>query len=822
MSPRKCGPVAASLAVSPDGTRLLVANIQNDSVSLIDLTSGQVVAEQDLRPGIIDPKRRGQPGGSFPRSVAWISPDRAYVASERDREVISLAISSAEIQVMRRMPVHGQPVALLANHRGSRLFVALDTTCRVAVFDTQHDKLIEVVDVTAPSSVYSNSKILGGANTDALALTPDEHTLLVSNGGQNAVAIVRLSDNARGAAVGKELGSGAHKQRVGDDDDEEPSHARSMVVGLVPTGRYPTGIAISKDGATWYIVNYKSETGASVRWCEKQDPLDPCIPKNWVGRQLEKNGPYDDKTRALLRSQNQLPWRLEKAGFLTMPAPGALELARLTKQVARNNHFDEPETAAADEKLFSFLRTHIKHVIYIVKENKTYDELFGDLEIGNGDPRLTFYPERITPNHHAFARNFVTLDNFVVTGAGSWTGWDWSVSAQTNDFRERLETLASATSAFKREGGLEGEPGINRNINTAYATSAERRVYDPLSPADPDILPGARDVAAPDGPGGEEGKGYLWEAALRRGRTVRNWGFFGGFFTNTADLPYIRDAFAQKVRVFFPVRPSLMSFSDPYYRSFDPAFPDYWRFQEWSREFAELSAKHSVPDLMLVQLTNDHTGDFARAIDGVNTPDTQVADNDYALGRIAETVANSPYAADTLIVSVEDDPLGGFDHADAFRSVALFAGPYVRQHALVSKRYTTVSLVKTIEEILGLEPMGLNDALAAPMSDVFDPNVTTWSYKAIVPDVLRSTQLPLPPAETARIAIPRHSSEYWAAAMAGQDFSEPDRIEPTAYVRALWRGLKGHEPFPAIIETGADLRTNRAQLLVKTHASDAR
>ena len=116
----------------------------------------------------------------------------------------------------------------------------------------------------------------------------------------------------------------------------------------------------------------------------------------------------------------------------------------------------------------------------------------------------------------------------------------------------------------------------------------------------------------------------------------------------------------------------------------------------------------------------------------------------------------------------------------------------------------------------------LNDALAAPMSDVFDPNVTTWSYKAIVPDVLRSTKLPLPPAETARVAIPRHSSAYWAAAMAGQDFSEPDRIDPTTYVRALWRGLKGDEPFPAIIETGADLRTNRAQFLAKTRSANSR
>lgn len=170
-------------------------------------------------------------------------------------------------------------------------------------------------------------------------------------------------------------------------------------------------------------------------------------------------------------------------------------------------------------------------MIYIVKENKTYDEVLGDLEVGNGDPRLTFFPERFTPNHHALSRNFVTLDNFLVPGAGSWTGWDWSASAQNNDFRVRTEPLVSASAIGGRpEHGMEGEPGVNRNVNMAYATSAERKAIDPMSPSDPNILPRARDVAAPDGPGGAEGKGYIWEAAVRSGRTVRNWGFYGGFF----------------------------------------------------------------------------------------------------------------------------------------------------------------------------------------------------------------------------------------------------------------------------------------------------
>lgn len=796
-------PMAGGMAVSPDGRQLLVANLENDSVSLVDLASGQVVAEQDLRPGIIDPGLRGQPGGSFPRSVAWISADRAYVASERDREIISLAVTGTQIRVARRMPVSGQPVALLANRAGSRLYVTLDTTGRVSMFDTAHDALIEDVDVTAPASLYSNTQKLGGANSNALVLTPDERTLLVSNGGQNSVAVVRLSDRARGLAA--KLGEIPDRDDK-DEDDRPGGVERSAVIGLVPTGWYPTGVATSKDGATWYIVNGKSETGPNVRWCQKLDPAtQTCIAENPPGyRHNAANGLLNLVTR------NQFIWQLEKAGFLTLPAPPPMELARLTRQVARNNHFDCPADSLKDKRLFSFLHSHIHHVIYIIKENRSYDQVLGDLEVGNGDPRLTLFPERNAPNHHALARQFVTLDNFLVSGEVSWTGWDWAVSGQTNDFRERQEPLTMA------RRGLEGEDtGLNRNINLGYPTSEERHAEREISPADPDILPGERDVLSPDGPGGEEGKGHLWDVALRRSLTLRNWGFFGeNRADHVPDAPLVRTPYTQKLQVFFPTKSALAPYSDPYYLDFSPAYPDYWRVQEWRREFAGFAAKRTAPDLMLVRLGNDHFGSFDRAIDGVNTPETQMADNDYALGLIVETVAHSTFANDTLIVSIEDDACDGPDHMDAHRSIALFAGPYVRQHALVTNRYTTVSILRTIEEILGIQPIGLNDALAAPMSELFDPTVKEWSYKAIVPDVLRSTQLPLPPATAACNVVPVHSSAYWTQVMAGQDFSGADRIEPVAFNQALWRGLKGGQPYPDVA-TGADLRAYRTQLLTQ-------
>src|SRR3984893_9922215 len=378
---------------------------------------------------------------------------------------------------------------------------------------------------------------------------------------------------------------------------------------------------------------------------------------------------------------------------------------------------------------------------------------------GDGDPRLTIFPERLSPNHHAIARDFATLDNVLVSGEGSWTGWDWSTAARTNDFTERGDVLDLA-----ERGNVMGLWGVNRNINMGLATSAERKLNFPLSPGDPDILAGARNVAALDGPGGEEGKGYVWDAALRQGLTVRNDGFFGDWVPESSTpsmVPLVDDPFAEKLRVFFPANSSLIPFSDPYYRGWNPAFPDYWRYREWKREFDTYSASKVAPDLMLVELGNDHVGAFDKAIDGVNTPETQMADNDYALGLIAETVANSPFAHDTLVISIEDDTWDSPDHVNSFRTVALFVGPYVRQHRVVSTRYTTVSVVKTIEEILGIGPIGLNDALAAPMSDVFDPSAATWTYKAIVPDVLRSTKLPLPLADHATNAVPRHSAAYW-------------------------------------------------------------
>ena len=797
-------PETGAIAVSPDGHALLVTNLQSDSVSLIELASGQIAAEQDLRPGKIDPAHQGEPGGSYPRSVVWASATHAYIASERDREIISLSLSGSTLRVTKRISVPGQPVAVLANRTGSRVYVALDTTNRVLILDSASDTIIESVDATAPQRLYDNKKQLGGANSNALALTPDEHTLLVSNGGENAIAVIRLGKSAMDpTSSGENRGDDDGDEDDGDGDlHKTGGPSSSIVVGLVPTGWYPTGVATSRDGSRWYVVNGKSPTGPNARWCDRIDSsTHTCVMENPRG--VVHNA---ENGSTLLITRNQFVWQLEKAGFLNIPVPSLRDLTQLTRQVMRNDHFDRPRQNAKDRRLFAFLRAHIHHVIYIIKENRSYDQVLGDLDRGNGDPRLTLFPQAISPNHHALARQFVTLDNFFVSGEVSWSGWDWAVAAQTNDFREHDEPITMA------HRGLEADTGLNRNINVGLPTSQERHAERQISPADPDILPGEYDINAPDGPGGDAGKGYLWDAALRSHLTLRNWGFFGENRNYPPPEPLVRDPYSQKRQVFFAAKSALRPYSDPYFLDFTPAFPDFWRVQEWKREFALFSARGSAPNLMLVRLGNDHFGAFSYAIDGVNTPETQMADNDYAVGLLIEAVANSPFARDTLIIALEDDALDGPDHVDAHRSIVLFAGPYVRQQALVSTRYTTVSVVKTIEEILGLPALGLNDALDVPMSEVFDTTTTKWIYRAIVPAILRATQLPLPPTLHACRVSPVHSSEYWSRVMAGQDFSGADRIDPLTFNQALWQGFKSDAPYPDS-PTGKDLSQGRPELL---------
>jgi DNA-binding beta-propeller fold protein YncE len=795
-------PMAAGLAVSPLENFLLVANYQNDSVSLVDLNARQVVVELDLRPGKLDAKQSGVPGGEFPVAVAWPLREKAYVASQRDRELVVLHVTpdlpgTAGLAVTARVPLRGQPVALLVSRKGDRLFVAEDNSDTVAIVDTASDQLVAEFPVAAPPAMLASMRGLKGANPNGLALSPDEKTLFVTLGGLNAVAVVAL--DAKPA-----IAQPAAAKTDDDDDATAPAVTGPHVIGLIPTGWYPNAVALDREGRRLFVVNGKSNAGPNPGAC--RDTLGGGFPPPCRGR-------------------NQYVWQHEHGGLLSMPMPDGKTLSDLTWQVAANAGFPAARQHADASARMAFLRQHIRHVIYVLKENRSYDQVLGDLEVGNGDPRLVLFPEALSPNHHRLARQFVTLDDFLDSGESSNTAWIWSTAGRTTDYTEKAAPIT-----YSGRGLQYDFEGLNRNLNVSLP-AAERSRVDPNMVADPDLLPGPADVAAPDAPGdGADvmGTGYLWDAALRAHLTLRNYGFYGDFMIydpkNPGAAPLLREAFAEHRAVYESTKAALRPVSDPYYRSFDMRLPDFWRLKEWQREFADLAAADAVPNLMLVRLPGDHFGSFAEALDRVNTVETQMADNDYAVGALVETVAKSPIATSTLIFVVEDDAQNGADHVDAHRSIALIAGPYVRRRAVVSTPYTTVSLLRTMEAVLGLPPLGLNDGLADPMADVFDERAgADWTYEAAVPAILATTDLPLPkkhadagesarPSRIACTGAPPKDEAYWQRALGDQDYSREDQLDTAKFNAALWAGRATSGDGPAGAD-GSDLRRGRAALL---------
>jgi DNA-binding beta-propeller fold protein YncE len=576
------------------------------------------------------------------------------------------------------------------------------------------------------------------------------------------------------------------------------------LAGLIPTGWYPQAVQVSGDGGTLYVVNSKSLPGPNPHYCKDGGPT--CIAGSAVQWQ-----------------PGQYILQLEKAGFQTIPVPQGATLAALTARVAINDGL-AGKGHDNDAALMAQLRRRIRHVIYIVKENRTYDQVLGDLDRGNGDPALVEFGAALTPNQHAIARGFVDLDNFYDSGEVSGNGWAWSTAARESDYG--VKTIPLNYSG--RGAGYDTE-GENRNINVALPTVAARQAANPNVPADPDLLPGTANLAATDGPDGEAQQGYLWNAALRAGLSVRNYGFFCDLNRYSAaagagQIPDDRTPYADKLTVTYAADPALVPLTDPYFRAYDNAFPDFWREQEWEREFAQFVKNGKLPALSLVRFMHDHTGSYSTALDGINTPQADVADNDYAVGKLLEALSKSPYARDTLVFVLEDDAQDGPDHVDAHRSIGFVAGPYVRQGAVVSARYSTVNLLRTIEDLLGIDHLSVYDAYQPPMSEVFDLDQARWSFAAQLPSILAPcasgqssgcSQLPLD-LKTARLGppapAPLHDAAWWAQRTAGMDFSAEDRLDAGAYNRLLWQGIKGDRAYPEA-RSGQDLRGDRARLL---------
>ncbi len=774
-------PCAAGVAISSDGQTLVVANYENDSITVFigGLGKWSSGTELDLRPGkAVSNPAPGTPGGEYPFWVVLTgtgTKTTAYVSSMRDREIDVVSLDG-DPKVTDRIPVKGQPNKIIANKAGTLLYVAEDESDTVDVINLNSadtgvpapgqsgpatvNTVIQTIPVIAPPAVMSSLALnqFTGANTNSVTLSPDENTLYVTNGNLNNVAVVPLTGPNSGT-----------------------------VVGLIPTGWYPNSVSISSDGTWAYVVNSKSPTGPNTNWCYIFGPsgYPTCAPTNDYNPQLTK------------------------AGLQSFPIPSS-QLNALTSQVIANNHFAMP---TLPDPTMQAVHAGIQHVIYILKENRTYDQMLGDLtNASNGDPSLTLFGQAITPNQHALALNFVTLDNFLATAEVSMDGWPWSTGARAPDVIEQEFPLQYASRGLSLDGDA-----LNRSVNLGMPTVAERQKGDPLTPNDPDLLPGQTTLTAPDGPGDEVNTGNIWNAALRAGLTVRNYGFFLDTTCYSAvgcQIPLVHDPFSTNTTVAYPANAALAPYTDPYFRGFDLSFPDYYRYKEWERDFDANYAAGGLPNLSLVRLMHDHTGNFGTAIDGVNTPERDQADNDYAVGLLVQKIANSPiYKDNTLIFAVEDDAQDGGDHVDSHRTTLYVAGAFVKQQAVVSNAHNTIDMVRTMEEVLGLGPMNLNDALATPMSDIFNSYPTNWSFTATPAAVLYCTSLPLPsPAIPCNDPTP--NARYWSRVTSGMDFTDADRVDGAQFNRILWKGLMGNRPYPSR-PTGKDLRTNREQLLAR-------
>ncbi len=747
---------AGGVAITPDGRNALVANIYNDSVSVVDLSNRRVVKEINLRPGKNDLRLSGVPGGEFPFWVIAKGNDRAYVSCLRDREIVELRFDAAPL-IVARIKLTGNPNKMALNRDGSRLYAAADNSDTVSVIDTKTNKIMENIVTTGPRSVVSAVSAYTGSSPNDVALSQDNKSLYVTNGGSNSVAVIRLG------GVGKP----------------------SVVTGLLPTGWYPNAVSVSRDGRMLYVVNGKSAAGPNPNFNQK------------IKEGVTRPGPD------VIQSHNAYVLQLEKAGFLTVPVLQSAALAQATRLVAANNDFDARK-GESDGRIMAELHRRIKHVIYIIKENRTYDQVLGDLGRGNGDPKLTMFGESITPNFHRLAREFVNLDNFFDSGEVSGDGWPWSTSGRESDFGIKAVILNYANRGTNYE-----YEGMNRNLNVGLATLKERKQANPKTPDDPDLLPGAINVAEPDGPmGTPRGKGYIWDAVLRAGLTFREYGCMSDMNFDAPREPY---PFKAKVILSRPANPELFQFGDPYFKGFDPAYPDFYREAEWEREFHGYVQNKNLPVFEIVQLQEDHMGDFKQALAGVNTPETQQADNDYAVGRLIDKVAHSPYKNDTLIFSIEDDAQDGPDHVDAHRTTAYVIGPYVKHGPVVSDFYTTVSMMRTMEDVLGLDHLNLNTATTRPMTAVFDLNQKEWTFEAHPSAVLAQTTLPLTAAAKASMVQQKpvkiaHDADYWAEATRGFNFNGEDRVDADKFNRVLWQGLKG-TPYP--VSRADKARTHR-------------
>jgi DNA-binding beta-propeller fold protein YncE len=581
-------------------------------------------------------------------------------------------------KVAGRWPTGSHPTEMALAPDGKALFVACANSTRVSVLDVAGGgKPLE----TIACALYPGAP--AGNTPSSLSLSPDGQLLFVANADANNLAVVNVA---------------------------EPGRARPL--GFIPVGWYPTAVRYDGAARRLYVANGK---GLASR-------ANPQGPGPYVDRRF---GPVYQYIGGLFRGT---------LGVIDLPGPTALAAyseqayacspLRADQGVVGDRPNDSPIPARVGDP------SPIKHVIYIIKENRTYDQVFGDIREGNGDPDLCLFGERVTPNHHRLARQFVLLDNFYVDGEVSADGHQWSMGAYATDFVEKVWPLSYRGSPLKKL----------------------------------DIYPSEGHFDAIARPAG----GYLWDRCAEAGVSYRSY----GEWVENGKKPGAPARAAVK---------ALEGHFDPLFRGFDLDYPDQKRADRFIEELRRFEKDGEMPRLVILRLPNDHT---AGTRVGKHTPRALVADNDLALGRVVEAVSKSRFWKATALFVVEDDAQNGPDHVDAHRSVALVISPYTRGGHADSTLYSTSSMLRTIELILGLKPMSQFDAAARPMYRCFRPGADPRPYEHAVPDVDLGE---------------RNRPDAWGAQLSeGFDLSKEDAADDLLLNEVVWRSVKGaNSPMPA-------------------------
>lgn len=705
--------VAGGLALDPDGRTLWVACNMENAVAQVDWSSGKqlrMVRVGNAPYGVVCAAGKvyvSNWAGRRPTKDDPVGPSgkAADVRVDRTRHIASegsvSVVNPATGKMVKEIVVGPHASGLAASPDGRYVCVACANADTVAVIDTATDKVIENVS-TRPAV-----DDLFGSAPNALAFDPDGKTLYVSNGTNNAVAVVEFA----------------------------PPQCR--VRGFLPTAWYPAGLAYDAKRRLLCVANIK---GIGSRTSAAQ------------GRRKIKG-----KTVFAFHVKDQV-------GTVSLiPLAEEADLARHTKTVLANNRLSQVEQSQAVPRKDAPPRpvperigepSVFKHVLYIIKENRTYDQVFGDMPEGEGDPNLCIFGEEVTPNHHKLAREFVLLDNFYCSGVVSADGHQWTDEAYATDYIEKFFGLWSRS--YPYWGG------------DAMAYS---------------------------------GGGFIWDNVLSHGKTLRVYGEFVSATVRWRDsarkgrpswTDCWRDYQSGKNEVEIRATAAIKTL-EPYISPTVTGFPllvsDQFRADAFIRELKEYERKGNLPNFMIMLLPNDHTSGTRP---GSPTPEACVADNDLAVGRIVEALSRSRFWPETCVFVVEDDPQAGFDHIDGHRTVALVVSPYTRGRGVDSTNYNQTSMVRTVEQILGLPPMNQLDAAATPMASCFGPRADLTPY------VPAKNRIPLDRMNPSLADIKDPRQRHWAKVSIELPLEDIDEAPEDTFNRILWHARKGRDDtYPA-------------------------